>query len=226
MELPAELVVGGTVLTLSPVSRSTDVEDNGKHHFSSFCFVGERLPTGDTQWFFSPLAGYEQKKLRVEAAVVEKEALRRGVFLRLGDCTFRQYTVRSASPPMRVSVVARLRGEDARESSINSRNSSYLLSPTPSPEEASPPLPREGRILPPARDLNVCGELGNPSPPVARGVAGSGGEGGEGPWASQESGAEGGGARCMPNLQLPKKPPVRLSTHASASGPFRLRRLP
>lgn len=60
-------------------SRTADVDERALEakSISAYCFVGEVQASGEIHWFYSPLEGYEAKKLRVERGVVA-EALSHG----------------------------------------------------------------------------------------------------------------------------------------------------
>lgn len=104
-ELPNRLLLGDLVLVIAPSSRS--IEDtspsakgvsvetsipnlerkNSESSVRSFCFVGEMQPDKTVFWYYSPLEGYEKKKLRVEESVVAAAAAHNAYRVDAATCT-------------------------------------------------------------------------------------------------------------------------------------------
>ncbi|EKF33624.1 hypothetical protein MOQ_002499 [Trypanosoma cruzi marinkellei] len=226
MAFPLEIAVGERLLTLSTVSRSTDIGDKGKQPLSSFYFVGERLPGGDIQWFLSPLDGYEQKRLRVEEAVVEKDAGNRDVFLRLGESTFRQYTVKGSPSRIQAVVTTRIRPEEHNESSANSRQSSYFLSSSSAtPSLVSQPGTHETSLIVPGKDANLYDGLERRSVRVTLRLPINEVDG----WKENLTRQEVEGEKCaevnLPPVRVPQKPATRMNSNVRPTGSIHLRRL-
>ncbi|EKG05187.1 hypothetical protein TCSYLVIO_003738 [Trypanosoma cruzi] len=227
MAFPLEIAVGERLLSLSTVSRSTDVGHNGKQPLSSFYFVGERLPDGGIQWFLSPLDGYKQKRLRVEEAVVEKDAGNRDVFLRLGDSTFRQYTVKGSPSRIQAIVTNRIRQDELNDSSANSRQSSYFLSSSSSatPSMVSQPGTQEACLILPGKDANLYDGLEKKSLRVTLRLPSDEGDGCKEALTNQEVEGEKNAILQLPPVRVPRKPATRINSNVRPTGSIHLRRL-
>ncbi|CBH10378.1 hypothetical protein, conserved [Trypanosoma brucei gambiense DAL972] len=99
MELPMEMNVDGVPMVLSKVSYSPMLDFGGTFSYRRYCFVGELQPEGYVNWFFAPLEGYKDKRLRVHESAVKEGALNHLVFMRLGELSFRQYKLKHIPSP-------------------------------------------------------------------------------------------------------------------------------
>ncbi|KAH9577473.1 hypothetical protein LSM04_006559 [Trypanosoma melophagium] len=236
MELPEEIVVGKTTLTLAKSSCAVQSVDNVGKQFNTFCFVGESWAGGAVEWFLSPLEGYEEKKLRVEEAVVDEHVHNCGVFLRMGDFTFRQYQVKneSADRVNNANISCNVIEEDKYDASLcNTPRSLYFLSrSTTQGGEDTPSCTRAQYIT--MDNTDVCGENNNasqclsliPSSNAAGELRGS-------EIIIQQQAEEDNKPKTMqirsesflPPIVPPKKPQLQLEPNVRGSGSFRSRRL-